>query len=411
MPINPVRIEKDLAAIAACTETPGEGATRPTFSLAWRQATDYVRDELLKLDCTVWMDAAGNLHARAPGVSRETPVWGSGSHLDSVPRGGDYDGVMGVVIALEVFRAAREDGKSTLPLELIVFAEEEGPTFGLGMLGSRAWVGEIGKEELRQLRNAGGLTYLEAGEPHGVVPHRLETERIDPTTLRGFVEVHAEQGPGMWKNQIAVALVTGIAGRFQYRVTYQGTANHAGSTAMEDRFDAMAGAAEAICGLEKMVRELSPQAVLTVGHLTVLPNAINVIAEKVELTIDFRAPEEEVLEEGQRRIRDLLREVGKKRGLTLTLEQTEAIPAVILNTDLAQRLETVAIPLVGQPLPRTFSGALHDSAVLAPFVPTMMLFVASRDGISHNPGEYSRLEDITLAAEILANFLDENRSQ
>src|SRR5947209_5219585 len=164
MAISVDRIRADIEAIARFTETPGQGATRPTFSMAWGEARDYVIALAKAAGCAVSIDAAGNVHARS--IDAATPVYLCGSHIDTVPHGGDYDGVAGVVVALELLRSAKEEAIA-IPLELIVFAEEEGPTFGLGMLGSRAWVGEIGAEALGKLRNAAGQSYLEAGDTYG----------------------------------------------------------------------------------------------------------------------------------------------------------------------------------------------------------------------------------------------------
>src|SRR2546423_15609436 len=163
MSIAAERIRADITAIARFTETPGAGATRPTFSVAWRQARDYVIDEAKRVGCNVRIDAFGNVHARASTLNWDKPAWLCGSHIDTVPNGGDYDGVAGIVVALEILRAG-----PPAPVELIIFAEEEGPTFGLGMLGSRAWVGEISTDQLAMLRNKAGQNYLEAGAPHGV---------------------------------------------------------------------------------------------------------------------------------------------------------------------------------------------------------------------------------------------------
>src|SRR4051812_43627943 len=198
MAISVERIRADIEAIARCTETPGDGATRPTFSRAWGEARGYVIAQAEAAGCVVRTDAAGNVHARPAALGWEAAAWLVGSHIDSVPHGGDYDGVVGVVGGLELLRAAAEDGLAAAPLELIVFAEEEGPTFGLGMLGSRAWVGELSAEQLAELKNAAGQSYLEAGAAYGVDPAKLAADRIDPKRYRGLIEVHIEQGPAMW---------------------------------------------------------------------------------------------------------------------------------------------------------------------------------------------------------------------
>ncbi len=401
MPIQPDRILRDIEAIAACTATPGEGATRPTFSLSWRAAVDYVAGELLQCECTMRVDPAGNVHARPSALSWDAPAWLSGSHLDSVPYGGDYDGVTGVVVALELLRAAHEAGHTSFPLELVIFAEEEGTTFGLGMIGSRACVGDLPEDELARLVNRDGHSYFEAGAPHGVDPERLKTDRIRRETLHGFIEVHPEQGPRLWERGRSVAVVTGIAGRRQYRVELHGRANHAGSTAMSDRQDALAGAAFIILQLEALAADFSRQTVITVGQIECRPNAVNVIPGDAHFTIDFRSPDDRVLEEGHARIEQLVHDTAARRGLTADIKTSEILNAQQLDLDLCARLTDAAARCGKGSLPKTTSGALHDAAILAPFVPTAMLFVPSRDGISHNPDESSRIEDIAAAAEIL----------
>ncbi len=205
----------------------------------------------------------------------------------------------------------------------------------------------------------------------------------------------------MWKRKESVALVTGINGRWQYSVTLNGVANHAGSTGMADRHDALAGAAEVILGLESLAPALGPRVVATVGKLLVEPNVFNVIPSTVIFTIDLRADTDSALAAADLRIRSLITSAATRRGLKVDLTQTESLPAVALDAGLADRLRAAATRLSMAPLPETTSGALHDAAILAPVIPTIMLFVASRDGISHNPGEFSRIEDATVATRLL----------
>lgn len=402
MPISPERLQRDFATIAGFTQTPGAGRTCPTFSTEWGRACEYIRGELRAIGCQERIDAAGNLHARPAGVSWDEPAWLSGSHLDSVPNGGDFDGVLGVVAPLEVLRAAQQDGLAAPKLELINFAEEEGTTFGGGMLGSRALVGQLTAEQLAGYRNAAGQTYLEAGEPHGVRPELIGRETMPLKACIGFIEVHIEQGPTMWKRGTAAAVVEAIAGRRQMRCRLHGLANHAGSTPMTDRQDCVAGAAEMISALERLAPAISPQAVLTVGRFACQPNAVNVIAGEAEFSIDFRAPTNESLADGEARIGTTLREIASRRGLSFEVQTLETLPAVAMDARVCNRLREAAGRLGMAALPATTSGALHDAAILAPRVPTAMLFVASRDGISHNPAEFSRIEDIAAAVQVLA---------
>jgi hydantoinase/carbamoylase family amidase len=308
--------------------------------------------------------------------------------------------VIGVLAPLEVLRAAQEDGQGPQPLELVIFAEEEGTTFGLGMLGSRTWAGTLAEQDLAAIHNEFGENYLLAGKPYGVLPERFGEERIRPSDYLGLIEIHIEQGPGMWNRNHPVALVTSISGRRQYQVGITGVANHAGSTSMSDRQDALAAAAEMCLAIEKLPAQLGKHVVATVGRLTVSPNAINVIPSEVQLTIDFRAPENGVLAQGDQLLGEVLRQIAARRKVSLQLEPTESLPAVQMSGDVCSLLRQGA-QAESVSLLETVSGALHDSAILAPLLPTAMLFVASRDGISHNPAEHSRVEDIALATRIL----------
>jgi len=283
----------------------------------------------------------------------------------------------------------------------MIFAEEEGTTFGLGMLGSRTWVGELTAEKLASIRNGHGQNYLEAGKPHGVDASRFAADRIVPAHYRGLIEVHIEQGPAMWAADQRVAVVRAIAGRKQFRGKVMGVANHAGSTPMTHRHDALVGVATLILQFEGLARGLSPETVMTVGRLECQPNAVNVIPDTVRFTLDFRAPDNAILTDGHQRIDELIRNVCTKRGLKYDFSPTEDQPAVAMDARVCDALVKAATQHLGQPAPVTMSGALHDSAILAPHIPTAMLFVASKDGVSHNPAEFSRIEDIALAAQIV----------
>jgi len=393
------RLARDIEAIAGFSEQdPAIGHSRPTFSTAWRKARDYVIREAELAGCMTHVDAAGNVHARSSGLGWGSPAWLCGSHIDSVPTGGKYDGVVGVVVALEVLRAAPE-----APVELVVFAEEEGTTFGLGMLGSKAWAGTLSAAELGSLRNAEGSDYISAGADHGVDPGRLTVESLRAEHYRGLVEVHVEQGPSLWSKGEPLAVVTGINGRRQYLCSLVGAANHAGSTKMGDRRDALAGTAESIAFLESLGRELDREAdhtVITVGRLEVDPNALNVIPGRVRFSIDFRSSSDGILQHGEERLRAELIRIASERRLEVELACTEQLGTTPMDRGVCDMLRAAAGRLdLG--LSDAKSGALHDTAILAPFLPSAMLFVASKEGISHNPAEFSRIEHIALAARVL----------
>jgi hydantoinase/carbamoylase family amidase len=398
MPINPDRISADIDAIASFSESaPGIGHSRPTFSPSWAKARDYVVARARSVGCQSRIDSAGNVHIRPGSIGWDRKVWLSGSHLDSVPTGGKFDGVVGVIVPLELLRAHPD-----LPLELILFAEEEGTTFGIGMIGSRAWTGELTAETLASFKNTAGQTFAQAGRPFGVEPDRWGSDR--PSNYIGLIEVHIEQGPALWANNQPIAIVDAIAGRRQYRATFTGVPNHAGSTGMNHRSDALAAAADVILHVEAVARHLSPQTVATVGRITCEPNAVNVIPGKVTFTIDFRSPVDALLTRGDAEIRRFMGRTVKARNVADELVQTENQPAVAMDPDLVEQLKKAA---PGAPV--VASGALHDAAIMAPHIPTAMIFVASKDGISHNPAEFSRIEDIAAAASLLERVVSSPR--
>jgi allantoate deiminase len=390
MPIDPARIAADIDAIAAFSESPPEvGHSRPTFSGPWVQARDYVIAQAAAAGCKHRIDAAGNVHIRPNSIDWDETVWLSGSHIDSVPTGGKYDGVMGVVVPLEVLRGG------PVPLELVVWAEEEGTTFGLGMIGSRLAVGEETPELLELFKNRDGQTYVEAGRDHGVDPAKLTP--FPAAKYHGLIEVHAEQGPTMWDARVPVAVVTAIAGRRQFKVELIGQANHAGSTPMGHRRDALVAAAYVVTGVQQMALDFGGGTVATVGRLEVEPNAINVIPGTVRLTVDLRSPDADKLAAGEDALENLLMETD---GVEFHCFMSEDQPVTRMDGRLCDRLTA----WVGQ---STTSFALHDAAILAPLLPTAMLFVASRYGISHNPAEFSRTEDIAEAARVLDRLVRE----
>jgi hydantoinase/carbamoylase family amidase len=389
MPIDPTRIAADIDAIAAFSESPATvGHSRPTFSEPWRQARDYVIAQASAAWCKHRLDWAGNVFIRPESLGWEEKVWLSGSHIDSVPTGGKYDGVMGIVVPLEVLRGG------PVPLELVIWAEEEGTTFGLGMIGSRLAVGDATADSVARFKNRDGQTFAEAGRPFGVTPARAKP--FDTARYRGLVEVHAEQGPAMWETGVPVAVVTAIAGRKQYKVKLIGQPNHAGSTPMSYRRDALVAAAHVVAGVQNLANDLGGGTVATVGRLDVEPNAINVIPGIVRLTVDLRSPDDVKLQDGHARLNDLV----MRSGVEFNCFETEDQPVMPMNADLCARLTA----MVGH---TTTSGALHDAAILAPLLPTAMLFVASKDGISHNPAEFSRIEDIAAAADVLDRLVRE----
>jgi hydantoinase/carbamoylase family amidase len=415
MPISVERIQSDLTAIARFSDPPGPSATlvtgtnRLAFSPAWRQARDYVQTQLESIGCHLRVDAAGNLHARPSAIAWTSPAWMSGSHLDTLPNGGNYDGIVGVIAALEALRAAREDLKISIPLEMVVWAASDPATFGMGMLGSRAIVGAVDLQQLGTLKNALGQSYLEAGAAHGVLPDRIASDRLNPVSVVGFIEVHPEEGPSLWNLGVSVGCATEVTGRRHYRCELEGHAGHAGTTPMRDRLDALAGAAEAIVILEKLAHEMGHHTLITIGQLTCKPNAINRIAERVTFTIDMRCTRMPLMANGDQAIRKNLDKIVERRKLRMKIDVAESQPVVELDKRVNSKMRKSAASRRIESIADMPCGTFHDAAVLAGHLPSGLLLVPSRDGISHAPAEFTPAEDIAAAVGILMETVRDRR--
>jgi len=409
MPIDADRIANDIKTIGEFTETPETGKiNRTPFSHPWGRAREYISKQLEAIGCKIRIDAAGNLHARPTAISWESAAWMSGSHLDTIPNGGNYDGVIGVVAALEALRSAREDVKIAVPLELIIWAATE-PAFGMGMIASRAFVGEINGNTLAELRNARGLSYVQAGAPYGVDPTKLAADKLKKSTTIGYIEVHAEEGLTMWGQDLPVACVTNISGRRQYRCELGGAANHAGSTSMHDRRDALTGAAEIIVAMEKLALELGKETVITAGRIECAPNMMNFIAGRVVFTLDMRSPAMTLLAQGDQSIQKTVAKIARQRKLDVKLELTDSRAGIDFDERVCAKMHKAARARRVEPLIDMTSGAIHDAAVLAEHIPSAMVFVPSRDGISHSSDEYTRPRDIADAVAVLLETCRDRR--
>jgi allantoate deiminase len=361
----------------------------------------HLDNRLKDLGMQVSVDAAGNLrgHWESPNPSRTRLV--IGSHLDSVPNAGAYDGVLGVVIALEWVRIAGEIGFDR-PIEVIGFSEEEGVRFGVPFLGSRAVAGCFDRE-LLSLSDATGTTLEESIRVFGLDPSEIDQAAIDDP-VRGFVEVHIEQGPVLDTAELSVASVTAIAGQTRGTLQFNGHANHAGTTPMHLRKDALAAAAEWITSVEELAHR-TPGLVATVGKILVEPNAANVIPAKADLNLDCRHADDDVRDQAVLALLARARAIAEKRGLTIAWTEHMHQPAVLMDEQLATMMAE-AIQATGLPATRMISGAGHDAMIMASRMPATMLFVRSPGGISHDPAEAVFAEDIEASLQVARRFLE-----
>jgi allantoate deiminase len=376
----------------------GPGANRPALSLEEQQACELARGWMLETGLTVEWDPAGNLLGRRQGRSPELPEVWLGSHLDSVPQGGRFDGVLGVVGAIEaVQRLATDDLARTVAV--VVFRDEESYRFGVHYYGSRAAVGSLQAEELERA-DAGGTTVTEALAALGF--DAPPTGRWLHEQPHCFLELHVEQGPVLAEAVCPLGLVGAIVGMAPLTVTFTGEAGHAGTTPMRGRRDALVAAARFV----ERVREAglaAADSTATVGRLDCAPNASNVIAERVRVDVDLRSTRERALEDLVARVRSHADWAAATEGCEVSVDQQAATGPVTMSGPPVEALER-ALDDAGVRHVTLPSGAGHDSAVLATNgVPTAMLFARSlAGGASHNPAEDTDPEAVELAVEVLA---------
>ncbi|MGB8580465.1 MAG: allantoate amidohydrolase [Candidatus Sulfotelmatobacter sp.] len=387
--------------LASFTETPG--SVRRTFlSPPMHDCHQEIIKWMEPLGAQVVVDAAGNLRALYPGAKADGPRLLIGSHLDTVPNAGAYDGVLGIVLAVALLEGLH--GRH-LPfaIEVIAFSEEEGVRFGTPFIGSRALVGRL-DDQLLNMQDAQGITVRKAIESF-----RLNPEAIPPAKLAndvlGYLEFHIEQGPVLESLNQPLAAVEAIAGQSRLEFTFVGRANHAGTTPMHLRRDAIAGAAEWIGTVEGLAREV-PDLVATVGKIEAQPGAANVIAAEAGLTLDVRHRTDNVR---ARAIGDLIRqahEIAARRGLTVQEKVLLSQPAVAMDAFLTAEIEQ-AIIKTGCTPHRMVSGAGHDAMIMAERVPSAMIFLRTPGGISHDPAESVAVEDVEKAIECGLHLLDQ----
>jgi allantoate deiminase len=401
MPITGTRLNDRIARLAEFGQTPDGGVTRPTFAPAYLQAAEAVADWMSEAGLAVRRDAVGNLIGRREGDPAGLPAVALGSHIDTVLGGGRYDGALGVLSALEVAQALHEDGVSLRhPLEVISFMEEEGTRWATGMLGSRFMVGHISEEFVRERADRQGVTIREALAGAGLDPSLFHHAARTPDEFHAYVELHIEQSTVLESLGLPVGAVTGIAGPLFLALRLHGRADHAGATPMHLRRDALIAASQIVLAAQEAPASVSSTAVATVGRLEIRPGAINVIPGEVFMTFDLRDIVEAQRDNLEHSVRAAIERIATAAGLRYELEElTRHVPVPLPE----HMVNTVcrAIEAAGLPVHRLPSGAGHDAQIMAEVTDTAMIFVRSREGISHNPREYSSPEDIVAGAEVL----------
>ncbi len=385
--INAERLWADLLELGRIGGLPNGGVTRPALSAEDQQARLWLIDKMTEAGLEVRVDGIMNVIGTLKSGHPERKKMALGSHLDTVPEGGRFDGAYGVIAALECARSLRESGVD-LPcdLEVISFCDEEA-AHNAGTVGSRAMMGQLKEGELCKAKNEGAEPFIQHLLKLGQDPNQIASARRDPAELAAFLELHIEQGQRLESEQLHIGVVTAIVGVYRYIVTVSGEAAHAGTTPMALRKDALVEAAPVFTLLPQWVAEQNPEMVGTIGQVTVAPGASNVVPGQCRFLVELRSQQPADMQ----RVRDrLLAYAAERQGWSI--ETIYEKDSVRLAPEL---IEQIAAAADQEQLPATLmpSGAGHDAQSLAPFVPTGMIFIPCRNGVSHNPAE-----EITSAA-------------
>ena len=399
--INSARLNEHLSALGQIGNT-DEGMQRVAFSAFDVAGRDYVMELMRRAGMAVRIDAAGNIIGRVEGSGASLPAIMLGSHTDTVPAGGQYDGALGVIAAIEVVEALRDGGHTTRhPLEVMVFTNEEGTSFHRWLLGSRAVAGLWEAEDFAAVADDGATLASRLPDIGGNIS-RITEARRRPEELACYLELHIEQGPTMHRGGYPIGIVTGITGRSVYHVDIVGEANHAGTTPMALRKDAMSAAAQIALKVRSIAGEMEICRVGTVGSMDVHPNAGNVIPGRVQMGIEFRDERMESLAAAEVELRRTAEEVGHAEQVGITVTAQRNTPAVPISMNM-QGLVANAAELSGLAHINLPSGAGHDAQAIASITPAAMVFVPSVNGVSHAPAEYSTPEDCANGAQVLLN--------
>jgi beta-ureidopropionase / N-carbamoyl-L-amino-acid hydrolase len=396
MRIDRARLAQSIEELGRIGETPRGGLTRLALSDDDRRARDRMVAWMREASLAVTVDRMGNIFGAREGVEALPPVM-MGSHVDSVPTGGKYDGQLGVLCGLEVIRALN-DGKvrTRHPVTLVIFTNEEGARFQPAMIASGVMAGKIALEDAYNARDRDGLRLVDELERVGY----LGPEPCVPRPFRAYLELHIEQGPFLEEEGLAVGVVEGIVAISWSRLTLHGVQDHAGPTPMRIRHDALVAAAAIVSGVRSIATRLGGDAVATVGTLDVAPNIVNAIPGRVRLSIDVRDPNTGAVDRARTMIDAVVREACDREGVRYELEHYWRVPYTPFDPTVVDAVERAA-KASGAPFRRITSGAGHDAQYMAAIGPAGMVFVPSRGGRSHCEEEFTELDDVEHGANAL----------
>jgi len=399
--LDPARAVADLRTLRELTGDE-HGAQRLAWTGTWARARAWLRERLAELPVEVDTDEAGNLWARLPGASERTVV--IGSHVDSVPDGGWLDGALGVLGGLEVMRAIAAEGEPPVTVALVDWADEEGARFGRSLLGSGLATGALDPEAVAGDVDRDGVTLADALREHGVDVRRAPAARARLDAAAAYLELHIEQGPMLERRGLPVAVVTGTAGVERHVVRVRGQAVQGGAFPMDARRDALVAAARLV--LEVRAAAPDERSRATVGDVRAHPGIPTAVPGACELIVDQRHPDADVLAGMLAAVRRAGDRIAEEEGVAIEWERTWRIAPVAFDPGLVELAEAAVQAEAGE-APRLFSGALHDAAAVAQAgVPTVMLFVQSRGGISHHRDEDTAPEHLEAGVRTLARLAE-----
>jgi N-carbamoyl-L-amino-acid hydrolase len=381
------------------------GMDRLAFTESDRQARQYVIDLMLEMGMTIREDAFGNVIGRLEGTDPHAAPVVTGSHIDTVPDGGKYDGVVGVAGALYAVKNLQTRGPLTHPIEIIVFMAEESSRFGFATMGSKAMAGQVNQTLWSKAKDKDGVTLAEAMRMFGLDFANIKQAVRKPGEIKAFVEMHIEQGPVLEATGKKIGVVTAIAAPTRLKITVKGFAAHSGTTPMEDRQDALVSAAKIVLAIQEIALEQSRYGTVgTVGNLKVHPGVMNVVPGLVEMWVDIRGVNHASIIECLQDVKDAISTIAEEQETPVAIDILTSDKPVELHEEV-RTVITEAAKACGASYQDIHSGAGHDAMNIALLAPTGMIFIPCRQGISHNPEEYAEPEDIQTGADVLAETL------
>ncbi|MFD2831490.1 M20 family metallo-hydrolase [Corticicoccus populi] len=402
------RLANRIDTLSKIGASPGGGVTRIGFSDEEKEAKAEVITWMKEAGLTVETDGVGNVFARFKGKDDHSSI-ASGSHVDSVPEGGNFDGPLGVLAALEVVEAWKTEGfipeKS---FEVVIFSDEEGSRFNSGIFGSRSYMGLVDEASQSLLKDNNGRTLEEVLDHYGTSID--EYRSVKKRDWEFFAELHIEQGKVLEKNNQPAGVVSGIAGPAWLEVEFKGVAGHAGNTPMNDRKDALVAAGQFVSEIESLPGTVSETAVTTVGKLEVYPNGANVIPESVKMIVDIRDIFKETRDEVLKLVENKAQNISGQRGIEVSLSTTTKITPVPIAEEYRAEIAGILKEMEIEPL-EIPSGAGHDSMIIGSEIPVAMIFARSENGISHNPEEWTTLNDCVTSVHVLKEFIEKQMTK